>query len=93
MKGGTLVLGGAELRTGAWMMRGTIISLTPIPLLPTFAFDCSYNPTFLRVLARHLSAYVVALPYASHEGSYRLYNGDSSVSRKGEVLVWEPRAS
>jgi formylmethanofuran dehydrogenase subunit C len=36
MKGGTLVMRqGAELRTGAWMNRGTIISLTPIQILPT----------------------------------------------------------
>src|SRR5205807_5990990 len=47
MKGGTIVLmGGAEIRTGAWMVRGTIISLTPLRLLPTFAFACTYNPTF-----------------------------------------------
>ena len=45
MKGGTIVLGsGAELRTGAWMMRGTIISLKPIPLLPTFARACDLQP-------------------------------------------------
>ena len=38
MKGGTIVLrSGAELRTGAWMVRGTIISLAPIPLMPTFS--------------------------------------------------------
>jgi formylmethanofuran dehydrogenase subunit C len=37
MKGGTILLrSGAELRTGAWISRGTIISLTPIRLLPTF---------------------------------------------------------
>ena len=93
MKGGTLVLGGAELRTGAWMMRGTIISLTPIPLLPTFAYDCSYNPTFLRVLAGHLRGQGVSLPFDVNDGSYRLYNGDASVSRKGEILVWEPRSA
>src|SRR5438105_12234775 len=47
MKGGTIFLfGGAEIRTGAWMGRGTIVSLQPIPLLPTFAYGCSYNPSF-----------------------------------------------
>ena len=45
MKGGTIVLGGgAELRTGAWMMRGTIISLKPLPLLPTFALCGDLQP-------------------------------------------------
>ena len=38
MKGGTIfLLGGAEIRTGAWMIRGTIVSLAPLRLLPTFA--------------------------------------------------------
>ena len=93
MKGGTLVLGGAELRTGAWMMRGTIISLSPIPGLPTFAYDCSYNPTFLPILANHLRGHGVSLPVDVTDGSYRLYNGDASVSRKGELLIWEPLSS
>ena len=47
MKGGTIVLlGGAEIRTGAWMIRGTIISLKPLRLLPTFSYACAYNPAF-----------------------------------------------
>ena len=90
MKGGTIILGGAELRTGAWMNRGTIISLTPIPLLPTFAYNCSYNPTFLRVFARELGELGVTLPFEESEGSYELYSGDAAVSRKGELLVWQP---
>ena len=41
MKGGTIVLlSGAEIRTGAWMNRGTIISMKPLQMMPTFAlFD------------------------------------------------------
>src|SRR5678815_1043102 len=43
MKGGTIfLLSGAEIRTGAWMFRGTIVSMKPLPLLPTFAYACSY---------------------------------------------------
>ena len=90
MRGGTIILGGAELRTGAWMNRGTIISLTPIPLLPTFAYNCSYNPTFLRVYARQLAELGVSLPFEESDGSYELYSGDAAVSRKGELLIWQP---
>ena len=91
MKGGTIVLGqGAELRTGAWMQRGTIITLTPVKLLPTFAFACEYDPTFLRVYARHLAGLGVALP--STPGLYRRYAGDAAVPGKGELLVWAPAA-
>jgi formylmethanofuran dehydrogenase subunit C len=92
MKGGTIVLGGgAELRTGAWMMRGTIISLEPIPLLPTFAYACSYVPTFIRLYARHLESFGFHLPSHEVSGAYRRYTGDRSVPGKGEILVWSPR--
>jgi formylmethanofuran dehydrogenase subunit C len=92
MKGGTLILGGAELRTGAWMQRGTIVSLTPIPLLPTFAYACSYNPAFLRLYASQLAPHRVSIPHACSDGSYLLHTGDSAVSDKGEILVWQPRS-
>ena len=93
MKGGTLILGGAELRTGAWMRRGTIVSLTPIPLLPTFTYACSYNPTFLRLYARHLEPQGFSVPHAANDGAYLLYSGDNSISPKGEILMWQPHAS
>jgi formylmethanofuran dehydrogenase subunit C len=94
MKGGTIVLGGgAELRTGAWMMRGTIVSLKPIRLLPTFSAAAVYNPTFLRMYARHLATLGLSLPYEEQDGAYQRYTGDSSVPGKGEILVWRARAS
>lgn len=91
MKGGTIVLmGGAEIRTGAWMVRGTIVSLTPIRLMPTFSYNCAYNPTFLRVYAKSLQAKGFSLPYEHHAGAYQRYTGDTSVPGKGEILVWQP---
>ena len=93
MKGGTIVLrSGAELRTGAWMIRGTIVSLAPIPLLPTFSHASTYTPTFLRLYARHLGTLGVTIPYEDQDGAYQRYTGDASVPGKGEILVWKPRA-
>ena len=92
MKGGTILLrSGAELRTGAWISRGTIISLTPIPLLPTFAYSCTYNTTFLRLYARHLSTLGVGIPHEEQDGAYQRYTGDAAVPGKGEILVWKAR--
>ena len=92
MKGGTLVLcSGAELRTGAWMTRGTIISLKPISLLPTFAYASTYNPTFLRLYARHLKTLGFSIPCDEQDGVYRRYNGDTSVPGKGEIFIWHAR--
>ncbi|HEY7426187.1 MAG TPA: formylmethanofuran dehydrogenase subunit C [Gemmataceae bacterium] len=94
MKGGTLfLLGGAEIRTGAWMIRGTIVCLTPLRLLPTFSYACTYNPTFLRLYAKHLHALGVSIPCEVKDGGYRRYTGDASVPGKGEILVWQPHAS
>jgi formylmethanofuran dehydrogenase subunit C len=94
MKGGTIfLLSGAELRTGAWMTRGTIVSLAAIPLLPTFAFACAYQPTFLRVYAKYLQALGCALPFDPEQGAYRRYSGDTSIPGKGEILVWQPHAA
>jgi formylmethanofuran dehydrogenase subunit C len=92
MKGGTIVLGsGAEIRTGAWMNRGTIISLAPLPLMPTFAYACSYNPVFVRLYARQLESLGQQLPSRPTEGAYERYVGDLAVPGKGELLVWKPR--
>ena len=91
MKGGTIVLrSGAELRTGAWMNRGTIISLKPIPLLPTFSYAATYNPTFLRLYARRLSAFGCTIPFEESQGAYQRYNGDAAVPGRGEILIWQP---
>jgi formylmethanofuran dehydrogenase subunit C len=90
MKGGTIVLmSGAEQRTAAWIQRGTVISLKPIKLLPTFAPACDYNPTFIRLYAKHLAPLGFSLPL---DGTYRRYNGDVAVPGKGEVLIWQPVA-
>jgi formylmethanofuran dehydrogenase subunit C len=90
MKGGTIVLcSGAELRTGAWMIRGTIISLAPLKLLPTFPYACTYNPVFMNVYARHLGQTLgLSIPYGAAAGSYERYCGDTSLPGKGEILVW-----
>jgi len=91
MKGGTiLLLGGAEQRIGAWMKRGTIVSLLPLPLLPTFAFACTYSPDFLRLLGRYLAPFGIAVPCESQDGPYDLFSGDTSIPGRGEILVWRP---
>lgn len=92
MKGGTLILlSGAEIRTGAWMNRGTIISLAPIPLMPTFAYACTYSPNFLRLYSRHIATMDHRIPFDPAAGAYERYVGDLAVPGKGELLVWKPR--
>ncbi len=91
MKGGTIfLLSGAELRTGAWMVRGTIVSLAEIPLLPTFAHDYYCNPTFMGLLARQLAQLGISIPYRAQKGRYECYSGDAAIPGKGEIFIWRP---
>jgi formylmethanofuran dehydrogenase subunit C len=93
MKGGTIFLqSGAEIRTGAWMFRGTIVSLTPLQLLPTFAPASTYTPTFLRIYAKYLRTLGVTIPLDSAEGAYQRFTGDDCVPGKGEIFVWRPQS-
>jgi len=75
------------------MVRGTIVCLKPIPLLPTFSYACTYNPVFLHLYARRLHALGFSIPYQSSAGSYRRYSGDAAIPGKGELLVWQPQNS
>jgi formylmethanofuran dehydrogenase subunit C len=94
MKGGTIVLmGGAEIRTGAWMVRGTIVALEPVRLLPTFSYACAYNPVFLRLYSRHLQPLGFHIPVEASEGAYQRFTGDTSVPGKGEILLWRQHDS
>jgi formylmethanofuran dehydrogenase subunit C len=91
MKGGTIVLmSGAEIRTGAWMVRGSIVSLTPIRLLPTFASASTYLPGFLRLYARHLQLLGFSIPVEEREGLFQRFIGDTAVPGMGEILQWQP---
>jgi formylmethanofuran dehydrogenase subunit C len=74
------------------MQRGTIISLKPLKLMPTFTDACTYNPSFLGLYARHLAQFGFALPHPT-AGAYRRHIGDSSVPGKGEILVWSERST
>ncbi|HMR64291.1 MAG TPA: formylmethanofuran dehydrogenase subunit C [Anaerolineae bacterium] len=91
MKGGTLFLfGRTGIRTGAWMTRGTIVAFEPLPLLPTFIYACTYNPTFLRFYLNHLQNLAVPFPEYSWSGLYERFTGDTSGLGKGEILVCQP---
>jgi formylmethanofuran dehydrogenase subunit C len=84
-------LSGAEIRTGAWMMRGTIVSMKPLRLLPTFSYACTYQPQFMQLYAKHLHSLRFVIPHDDIAGSFQRYSGDTSVPGKGEILIWQPR--
>ncbi len=73
------------------MMRGTIVSLKPIRLLPTFAVRGDLQPDVpAPVRPAPAQRWALSLPYEERDGAYQRYTGDASVPGKGEILVWQP---
>jgi formylmethanofuran dehydrogenase subunit C len=94
MKGGTIVLmDGAEIRTGAWMTRGKIVSMKLLQMMPTFVFAGDRAPSFLSDYALKMKEFGINLPHSAADGNFQLYLGDTSVSDKGEILIWQPVTS
>jgi formylmethanofuran dehydrogenase subunit C len=86
---GTLfVFGQSGIRTGANMKRGTIALFGPFaPLLPTFRYDCTYRPVFMRTYLQQLARWKFAPAQKHLSGSYRRYSGDLVALGKGEILI------
>jgi formylmethanofuran dehydrogenase subunit C len=90
MLAGTIVAGGGVgAHPGADMRRGTIVAMSPVELLPTFSYACSYHPPFLRLYLRHLRALGLPLTDEQIEGCYARWSGDALELRRGEILVLE----
>lgn len=87
--GSIIVFGKMGKRPGAGMKRGTIVTFQEPRLLPTFRYDCTYSPAFLRVYLRALRRYGLEIREDYITGSYRRYNGDISELGKGEILIYE----
>lgn len=91
MLAGTIVaLGSLGSRAGAGMRRGSIVTMTSVTPLPTFAFSCTYRPSFLRLYLRRLRALGLAVSDEAIDGRYARWCGDGLELRRGEILILEP---
>jgi len=89
MKGGSIVcFGKVGARAGGEMDRGTIVAFNGIELLPTFKYDSTYNPTFLRLFLRELRKYDLPIKQEHITGLYDRYSGDLAALGKGEIFIW-----
>lgn len=88
MKAGTIIVAGTPgVRVGARMVRGTVVLLGgDTTLLPTFCYDCTYQPDFWALLHRDLAEQGFA-PEAGPGTAFRHYSGDANEGGRGEVLV------
>ncbi|MDA1137782.1 MAG: formylmethanofuran dehydrogenase subunit C [Planctomycetota bacterium] len=97
LAGSILVFGLPGIRSGAGMKRGTIAVFGEEPedpkrtleLLPTFFYDCDYEPPFLTLYLNQLAGWGFKFPDHVRSGNFRRYSGDLVEMGKGEILVWQ----
>lgn len=88
--GTILVFGRLGARAGAGMKRGTIVAFGEhAELLPTFRYDCCWQPTFLRYYLLRLRAWGLTISDQYLEGVYHRYHGDITTLGKGEILLYD----
>jgi len=97
LAGSVFVFGVPGIRSGAGMKRGTIAVFGEEPdepkrlveLLPTFFYDCEYQPPFMKLYLNRLADWGFSIPGQARSGSFRRYSGDLVELGKGEILVWQ----
>jgi formylmethanofuran dehydrogenase subunit C len=89
--GSVVVFGKLGIRAGAGLLRGTIVTFQEAELLPTYRYDCTYQPNFLNLIFQSLGRFGLSLPDNLPSGWYRRYSGDFNRSGKGEILIYDQR--
>jgi formylmethanofuran dehydrogenase subunit C len=89
--GSIIVFGRLGIRAGAGLLRGAIVTFQPPELLPTYRYDCSYQPDFLKLVFEDLRRQGLSIPDRYATGCYRRYSGDFNRLGTGEILVYDQR--
>jgi formylmethanofuran dehydrogenase subunit C len=89
LAGSLLVFGRLGQRPGAGLKRGSIIAFSPVDLLPTYRYACTFRPAWLAALFRSCAALGIPVPEGAAAGRYHRYCGDLTTLGKGEILVGE----
>ena len=90
MLAGTIVVcGRAGLRTAASMKRGSIVLFCEAEILPTFSYDCCYQPACLRLCLLHLAGRGLSIDPGFIGGLYNRWSGDSIELNRGEILIYQ----
>ena len=87
--GSIIIFGKPGIRAGAGMLRGTIVTFQKPELLPTYRYDCVYQPVFLKLIFQDLQSHSMSIPDDYMAGFYRRYSGDLNQLGKGEILVYD----
>jgi formylmethanofuran dehydrogenase subunit C len=89
LAGTVIVFGSAGAETGLWSKRGSVIALGKITPPRTYAYACTYQPAFVRLMLTRLHLrYRLPVLERHLTGLYRRYSGDLAELGKGEILEW-----
>lgn len=87
--GTVLVLGNAAADAGQWSKRGSVVVGGEVAIPPTYRYNCTYRPGYLRLLFTYLRRrHGLAIDDRFVGGRYRRYSGDLAELGKGEILQW-----
>ena len=87
--GTVVILGSAAPGAGLWSKRGSIVALGNVFVPETYRYDCTYQPTWLKLaFSRLRTAYGLPLKARHLSGFYHRYSGDLADLGKGEILEW-----
>ncbi|MFW6381710.1 MAG: formylmethanofuran dehydrogenase subunit C [Bacillota bacterium] len=88
--GSIYIFGKTGIRPGAGMKRGTIVTYSPVELLPTFSFNSSYRPGFLKIAYKLMNKrFDIKVEKDKKNGIYKRYTGDNTEMGKGEIYEWQ----
>jgi formylmethanofuran dehydrogenase subunit C len=88
LAGTIIVLGRLGMRPGAGMKRGSIIAMERSEVLPTFTYNSTIQPDFIRFYLFHLRKLGMSIKDDFINGQYERWSGDSLELNKGEILMY-----
>jgi formylmethanofuran dehydrogenase subunit C len=91
MIAGNIIVAGAIGDTvGVGNKRGSIVALGGVRVPPTYAYACTYRPSYLSLMLFSLRArFDIGVDDAHLHGLYKRYSGDLAEIGKGEILEWQ----
>jgi formylmethanofuran dehydrogenase subunit C len=89
LAGTVIALGGIGAEAGLGNRRGSLVSGTPVELLPSYAFAARYRPPALRLQLRRARDLWLRVDDALVNGTWARWSGDRTELGRGEILIFD----
>ena len=90
LAGTVIALGGIGAEAGLGNKRGSLVSGTPVELLPGYGFAARYRPPALRLQLLRARDLWLRIDDAHVNGSWARWSGDRTELGRGEILIFDP---